>query len=104
MNSIDRINKQNDQRDEEKPISIIFQCIDDQLVHYSVVCKLSQKFSEAEKSLYEEYPQYKKTINYFLFNGNIVDKEKTLEENKMKNGSVIIMKLAEEDEGLRVVN
>ena len=104
MNSIDRLNKQNDQKEGENQISVIFQCIDDQTVHYPVICKESQKFSEVEKLLYEQFPRYKKTINYFMCNGNIVDKTKTLKENKIGYGNVIIMKIAEEDAGLRVVN
>ena len=104
MNSIDRLNKQNDQKEGENQISVIFQYIDDQTVHYPVICKESQKFSEVEKLLYEKFPRYKKTINYFICNGNIIDKTKTLKENKIGYGNVIIMKMAEEDAGLRVVN
>ena len=93
-NSVDRINEPNAQREEEKQISIIFQCTDNQAVHYPVICKENQKFSEVEKLLYEKFPQYKKTINFFICNGIIIDKTKTLKENKIIYGDVIIMKIA----------
>ena len=46
----------------------------------------------------------KKTNNYFMCNGSIVELSKTVKENKIKYGNIILMTITEEDEGLRVVN
>ena len=93
MNTTEKINKQNVQKGGENMISVIFQCNDDQTVHYPVICNENQIFSEVEKKLYEEYPQYKKTTNFFMCNGNTVDKTKNMKENKLKHGRLIIMKI-----------
>ena len=62
MNIIENLNGQEFKRVEENSKSVIFQCIEDQTVHYPVICKENQIFSEVEKKLYEEYPQYKKQL------------------------------------------
>ena len=41
--------------------------------------------------MYEEYPEYKETDNYFLANGNRVKRFKTVKENKIKNGRPVIL-------------
>ena len=75
---------------EENLISVIFQCTD-QTVHYPIICKKNQKFSEVENLLYEQYPQYKNTNNFFTCNGNILYGSKTMKENKISHGNVILM-------------
>ena len=40
---------------EEKLISIIFTSLDEK-IHYSIICKNTQKFNELEKKLYNDYP------------------------------------------------
>ena len=64
---------------------------DDQVIHFCLPCKKSDKFSILEKKLFEEYPQYKNKEGYFIANGNIIDKKKTLEENKIKSGDTIML-------------
>ena len=46
--------------------------------------------------LYDEYPEYKETENYFLVNGNRVKRFKTIKENQIKNGKPIILIKEEE--------
>ncbi len=37
------------------------------------------------------YPEYSKFDNYYMINGNRVDKMKTMDENKIKNRYIIII-------------
>ena len=64
---------------------------DDQKVHYSLICKSTDKFKDIEERLYKKYPEYSKTNNYFLLNGNTINKSKNLEENKIKNSNIITL-------------
>jgi len=74
----------------EKLISIIFTS-SDQNMYYSLICKNTQKFIEIEKKLYNDYPEYYESNNYFLINGNRVDEVKSLDENKIRNNDIIIL-------------
>ena len=44
-----------------------------------------------EEKLYEEYPEYKETENYFIHSGNLIKRFKTIEENNIKSGKPIIL-------------
>ena len=63
----------------------------DQKIHYSIICKNTEKFTTIEHKLYEKYPEYLESENYFLINGNKVNKYKSLDENKIKNSDIISM-------------
>ena len=74
----------------EKLISIIMVSTD-QKIHHSFICKNTDKFTKIEHLLYEIYPEYLETDNYFILNGNKINKYKTLEENKIKNSDIITL-------------
>ena len=74
----------------EKLISVIFSSFDEK-IHYSVICKNTEKFNRLEEKLYDDYPEYSETENYFTANGIIISKFKSLEQNKIKNSDVIIL-------------
>ena len=74
----------------EKPISVIFSSLDENIL-YSIICKNTEKFIKLEEKLYKDYPEYSKFDNYFMVNGNKVDKTKTLDENKIRNSDIIII-------------
>ena len=74
----------------EKLISVIFTS-SDQNMFYSIICKNTQKFTELEEKLYNDYPEYSKSNNYFIINGNRVNKTKSLDENKIRNSDIIIL-------------
>ena len=63
----------------------------DQKIHYSLVCKNTQKFTIIEYKLYEKYPEYLEFENFFLINGNKINKYKSLEENNIKNSDIITL-------------
>ena len=74
----------------EKLISVIFTS-SDQNMFYSIICKNTQKFTELEEKLYNDYPEYSQSYNYFIINGNRVNKTKSLDENKIRNNDIIIL-------------
>ena len=80
----------------EKLISIIMVSTD-QKIHHSFICKNTDKFTKVEYLLYEIYPEYMETDNYFILNGNKINKYKSLEENKIKNSDIITLNKFDED-------
>ena len=74
----------------EEVISILFKS-NDQKIEYSLPCKNTTTFVKLEEKLYEEYPEYKETDNYFLANGNRIKRFKTIKENQIKNGKPVIL-------------
>ena len=74
----------------EKVISTLFNSVD-QKINFSIACKNTTPFVKIEEKLYEEYPDYKETDNYFLHNRNLIKRFKTIEENKIKSGKAIIL-------------
>ena len=74
----------------EKLISIKFNS-DAKDIDYTIINKNTEKFIKIETMIYEKYPKYKKTNNDFLVGGNKINKEKTLEENNIKNNDTITL-------------
>ncbi len=77
---------------DEKMISVIFTS-DDQKIHFSVICKNTEKFNRLEEKLYNDYPEYSETNNYFVVNGNRIQKFKTLDENNIHNNDMILLNI-----------
>ena len=76
-------------KSEEKLISVIFKSFDEN-INYSVICKKTDTFEKIESLFYDKYPQYK-NLNYnFLSNGKKIERNKNLDENKIKNSDIII--------------
>ena len=67
-------------------------------IDYYVICNRNDKFYIIEEKLYEKYPEYLDTENYFMVNGIKINKYKTIEQNKIKNGDMIVLKKVEEDD------
>jgi len=74
----------------EKLILIKFISIN-QDINCTVISKNSDDFSKIEKKLYDMYPKYKDSENYFLSNGIIINKDRTLEENKIRNNDILTL-------------
>jgi len=75
-------------------MSALFNSADGQ-INYSIPCKKTDVFSEIEKKLYNEYPEYKNKKCYFIQSGNIIDKTMTLENNGIQPGYPIILNIEE---------
>ena len=79
-----------EKRVEEEFISVNFVSMGSQnIINYSVVCKESWPFSEIEKKLYEDFPEFNNSQTVFMFNAKMIERNKTLRENKIKKNSVI---------------
>ena len=74
----------------EKIIAALFISSDSKIT-YSIPCKNTTPFVRIEEKLYEEYPEYKETDNYFLHNGAVIKRFKTIEENHINSGKPIIL-------------
>ena len=71
-------------------MSIIFMSLDEKL-HFSNICKNTDKFYTVLTELKENFPEYfEKDVIYFL-KGKKIDIEKTIEKNGIKNSDIIIL-------------
>ena len=57
--------------------------------HYSLVCKTRDLFVNLEERLYNDFPQFKNYETYFEVNGKRIKRFQTLEQNKIKNNDII---------------
>ena len=79
-------------------MSLIFTSAD-QVIHHSVICKNNELFINVENRLYDDgFPEYKESENFFTFNGLKINKNKTVEENNIKNSDVIILNVIDDDD------
>ena len=74
----------------EQLMTVIF-ISEDQKVHYSFICKKTDKFQDLESKLYKIYPEYSKTDNHFAVNGRTITQSKNLDENEIKNSDIITL-------------
>ena len=79
----------------EKLITINFISID-QTISFSTFAKKTDNFAKLEMSLYEYYPQYKESENYFLVNGKKINRHKTLEDNKINDNDILTLGVIDE--------
>ena len=79
----------------EKLFRIKFISID-QNINFSTVAKNTDNFAKLEAALYEKFPKYKETENYFLVNGKKLNKHKTLDENKIKDNDILTLGIFDE--------
>ena len=78
----------------DKLLSVIFFSVD-QKIHYSLICKNTDKFSRIEEKLFEAFPDCQEENYYFMYNGCRINRYKTLEELNIKNSSIITMNVSE---------
>ena len=74
----------------ENPIAVNFSSTD-QSILFPIVCYNSEMFSKVEEKLYLEFPQLRGKNIYFMANGNIINPSVTVEQNKIKNGTTILI-------------
>ena len=78
----------------EKLMTVIITS-NDQSIHNSIICKNTDKFNKVENRLYELFPEYSETENYFVVNGNKINKYKTLDDNKINDNDIIVLNVLE---------
>ena len=71
-------------------MSINFSSID-QKVNYSIPCLNTDLFVSVEEKLYQEFPEYRETNNYFLYQGKQILRFKTIAQNNIKSGFPVIL-------------
>ena len=79
----------------EKLYSINFISVSQELKH-SIICKNTDIFTTIENKLYEKYPNFRRTENFFMVNGKKVEKYRSLDENKIKDNDVITLQSYED--------
>ena len=79
-----------------KLINIKFQSSDG-VINTTISSFENDKFNILEEKLYVEFEKYRDTNNLFLVNGNQVLRFKTLKENKIRDGQVIIMNVFDDN-------
>ena len=90
INAKDNGNKKKKLDNEEKQIALLFRSTD-QSINFPLACYTSDNFSEISQKLFNEYPDLNKKNIYFISNGGIIDTSATVEQNKLKNGSNILI-------------
>ena len=71
-------------------ISVLFMTQGNQdIINYSMACKTTDLFSSLEERLYQDFPNYRNIEKIFMVNTNRISRNKTLEENNIKNNDII---------------
>ena len=63
----------------------------DIIVNFAIACIGTETFSEVEEKLYKKYPEYRETDNRFMSKGIMIKRFKTINENGIKNGDIILL-------------
>ena len=94
INKLGKINEKNrfDLKEGEYLMPVIFQSTDSK-IHYAFISKNTDRFNIIENMLYDKYPEYLETENYFTVNGNKINKSKTMEQNQIKYSDIIILNI-----------
>ena len=74
----------------EELMSVIFQSTDDNSFRQSFLCKKNELFEELVKRVYIKLPELRNLQISFYGKGNMFDPKKTLEQNKIKDGELIL--------------
>ena len=75
----------------EHLMSIIIKSEDNKII-VPMICKSSFKFIKIEEKFYDMFSEYAEKENNFTLNGTKLNKNKTLEENGIKDKDIIIVK------------
>ena len=73
-----------------KRINVIIQS-SDSIINTTISSFENDLFTVIEEKLYVEYEQYKEINNIFLMSGTQILKFKSLKDNKIKDGQVILL-------------
>ena len=75
----------------EKLMSIIIKS-DDNKINVPIICKNSFKFMKIEEEIYEMFDEYSGKENSFTLKGIKINRNKTLEENGIKDKDIVCIK------------
>ena len=80
----------------EKILAIGFTSCDQIINNFILPCKDSELFVRIEEKLYDEFSDYKEKETYFMVGGTKIKRFKTLKENNIKSGSIIMLNIIDE--------
>ena len=92
--NIDVIYPEEENIDTNNLLTLIFQS-GDQLLRCAIICKNTDVFNVIVNKIFERQPKFKENFNFFLCNGNRINEYKSLKENNIKDGNVIILQSLE---------
>ena len=76
----------------DKIISVLFMTQGNQdIINYSMACRTTDLFSSLEERLYQDFPNYRNIEKIFMVRANRILRNKTLEENNIKNNDIICL-------------
>ena len=79
-------------------ISVLFVTQGNQdIFNYSMACRTLDLFSSLEERLYQDFPNYRNINKIFMVHANRIFRDKTLEENNIKNNDIISIFPVEEE-------
>ena len=64
-------------------------------VDFPIACLATENFVKIEERFYQEYPELRRTNNFFLCCGKMVNRFLSIKENGIKSGDIIIIMTAE---------
>ena len=76
----------------EKIVAVNFVSREENIT-YPMACAKKDIFANSEKKLYKEFPKLKSKKIYFIANGNVVNRSLTIAQNKIENGTTILIKV-----------
>ena len=79
-------------RSEEDIIAVCFKSFNED-IQRPISCKITDTFNKIEEKIYNEYPEYKDFNINFTVNGKEIKRYKTIDENKIKDGNIIIINI-----------
>ena len=80
----------NNKSENEKIISVLFVTQGNQdIFNYSMACRTTDLFSSLEERLYQDFPKYRNVGKIFMVRAKEILRDKTLEENNIKNNDII---------------
>ena len=79
-----------DNSNNEKNFNIIFISTDNQ-INNQIFCSINDSLAKLEEKIYNQYPIFKDYNTYLTFDGKLLKRFKTIKENKIQNGSIIIV-------------
>ena len=77
--------------EKEKILNVNF-ITDDESIHFSMICKNTDKLNQIIEQFYDKYHEYREFKNIFRFKGKEINLSNTLEENNINNNEIIIIK------------
>ena len=63
----------------------------DNSIHKGIKCVETDTFAEVEEKLYQIYDNFRDTNNMFTINGRTILRFRTLKENKIRDGDIVLL-------------